>query len=348
MVSATRFACQWVYRQNVLRLQQLQVLFGSAAVWLQVAFVPLLLILPLPILRLLEPGYDASSELHALVVALLCWQSIGRLPAPTSAQRWGWQLLWPTPSQQRVLQWLPALLSQWPFWIWSLLAFGLALGFANGALAWPMFSVWLVLVALLALLSVRYCPFVISLCTLPWLSDSHFGLLPVLLLVEWLCWQMVASGGKALAAKQQQRFSSRSLLIGFITKSWRGQGAVPALLCLIVFCQWQRFDQVFVWSMLCTMAFACLHLFYAFVEFGKQYALSLRLLWPTQTIWRLHLMWFGVSLLLLAPWLWLIESPFAAAWLLLVATSSFCSRSVGFSLFVIGAAALSITAYVVA
>lgn len=348
MVSATRFACQWVYRQNLLRLQQLQVLLGSAAVWLQVAFVPLLLILPLPILRLLEPGYDASSELHALVVALLCWQSIGRLPALTRAQEWGWQLLWPKPSQQFVLRWVPAMLSQWPFWLWSLLAFGLAVVFANGALAWPVFRFWLVLLALLSLLSVRYCPFVFSLCTLPWLFDSYSRWLPALLAIEWLCWQWATTGLNVFSAKQQLRFSSRSVLIGFLTKSWRGQGAVPALLCLMVFCQWQRFDHVFVWSMVCAMAFACLHLFYAFVEFGKQYAMSLRLLWPTQASWRLHLGWFGVCILVLAPWLWLIAWPFAAALLLLVAVSSVCSRAVGLSLFVIGAAALSITAYVAA
>lgn len=348
MFEATHFACQWVYQQNLLRFQQLKVLLGSLALWLQVAFMPLLLILPLPMLRLLEPNYDASAQLQSLLVALLCWQSVGRLPAPTRAQRLGWQLLWPTAVQQRMLHLVPAILSQWPFWAWSLLAWGLAAGFAHGELVWASFGLWLAIVTILALLSTRYCPFIVTLCVLPWVIASAREWLPLLLVMEWLCWQGLSMGLQRLQATRGMALASRSLWIGFVSLCWRGQGLMLALVTLVVFCQFQRFDALFAWCMTGALAFACLHGLQAFQLFCQRYSLSCALLWPAQSQRLQYFGWFGVSALILLPWLWMFAPIYQGGWLLLLALSGLGSRPVGTSLFFVGTVVMSVAAYVAA
>lgn len=343
MYQAAQFACQWVYQQNLQRFLQLKVLLGSLALWLQVAFIPLLLILPLPMLRLLEPNYAASAQLHGLLMALLCWQSIGRLPAATHAQRLGWQLLWPTRRQGLVLYAVPAILSQWPFWGWSLLAWGLAVGFANGDLAWSTFGLWLTLVATLALLSPRYCPFIVSLCALPWVITNAKEWLPMLLGLEWLCWQLLGTGLRTL---WRLASAHRVMTIGFVTAFWRGQGMMLALVTLVVFCQFQRFDALFAWCMTWALAFACLDGFREFQSFCQRYRFSLSLLWPEQRKLAVYLGWYGISVLVLLPWLMMFHPLYVAAWLLLLAASSFGSRSSGTSVFFVGAFVMSVTAYV--
>lgn len=340
MISTALFALQWVYRQHVERLQQLKVLFGSLALWLQVALVPLLLIMPLPMLRLLQPGYNAATELHGLVLALLAWQSVGRLGPLTSSQQMAWQLLWPRRSHAWILQLIPAFLSQWPFWCWSLFTWGLALWCANGPLAFDFFGVWFSVLCTLALLSWRYCPFVLTMVSLPWLCAQQPHWLVLVLLLEWGAWQLLCWLYRRWIAQVVQRGCQRYLPLGFVVMQWRGRGAILAVVTLLLGCQWQRFDALFIWSMTFAIAYAALHGLQAYRQFRAQFELAFVLLWPQQPWW-----WYALSALALVPWFLYLPWMYALGWTLLLAVASSLTTARGSTVFWLGGVALSISAY---
>ena len=333
---AMQFANRWFWHMQRERFAQWRLLLGSAVVWLQVAVIPLLLFLPLPILRLFEPEYPVLPVFQGLVFALLCAQTLLRPLQLHSSSYAGSLLLWPHRYSRLAIRLTHMLLSQWLFWLWSLLGLVIALGFMRGPLAWTLFMQWQLILLVCSLLSVRYCGFIGCLILLPWLVRQGFMVLLCALLLEWLLWQLVGIVAQRLALNDKtQRYSTRFVVIGFLLRVWQGKSLLWPLFVLLIGTQLAQRTEHWYWSMAVAFSVACLQCLQAWRSFIGPFGAAARLMnW--QAFW-----WPLPSVGLVLPWLQLTGHHIAFVLLLVLFGTAWLPQRFALSVFGVAVAVLS-------
>lgn len=338
---ALQFANRWFWQLQQQRFAQWRLLLGSAVIWLQVAVLPLLLFLPLPILRLLEPDYPAMAVFQGLVFTLLCAQTLLRPLQVTASSDAGELLLWPHRYSRFAIRVAHLLLSQWLFWIWSLIGLVIALGFMRGPLAWSWFAQWILVMLVCSALSVRYCGFIGCLIGLPWLVQQGAFVLSAALLLEWILWQLLSTvGHRAALIARTQQYTQGSVVLGFLLRVWQGQSLLWPLLVLLMGMQLEHRNELWFWCMAVAFSIACLQCLQAWQRFISPYRFAAHML-KWQAWW-----WPVPSVCIVLPWVLLTEHAAAFALLLVLFGTALVPQRFALSVFSISVAVLSFRMFV--
>lgn len=338
---AVQFANRWFWQLQHQRFAQWRLLLGSAVIWLQVAVIPLLFFVPLPMLRLLEPDYPATAVFQGLLFTLLCAQTLLR-PLQLSASSYaGHLLLWPHRYSRLAIRLTHQLLSQWLFWLWSLIGFVIALGFMRGPLAWSWFVQWLLVLVVCAALSARYCGFIGCLMGLPWLVQQGTWVLISAMLLEWLLWQLSSVlGTKSTLAARAQQYAKRAVTIGFLLRVWQGKSLLWPLLVLLLGMQLAQRSEIWYWSMAVAFCLACLQCWQAWQRFLQTFGYAAQLL-QWKTLW-----WPVSSVCLVLPWVLLTGHAAAFALLPVLLGTAVVPQRFALSVFSLSVAMLSFAMFV--
>ncbi|HAT41384.1 MAG TPA: hypothetical protein DCS87_06605 [Rheinheimera sp.] len=338
---AVQFANRWFWQLQQQRFAQWRLLLGSAVIWLQVAVIPLLFFVPLPILRLLEPDYPATAVFQWMVFTLLCAQTLLRslpLTAPSFA---GGLLLWPHPHSRLAIRLTHQLLSQWLFWLWSLIGLVIALGFMRGPLAWTWFVQWLLVLVVCSALSARYCSFIGCFMGLPWLVQQGTWLLICAMLLEWLLWQLSSIlGAKSTLTARLLQYAKRSVTIGFLLRVWQGKSLLWPLLVLLLGMQLEQRSEFWYWAMAVAFSLACLQCWQAWRSFMQLFDYAAQLL-KWKTLW-----WPVSSVCLVLPWVLLTGHAAAFALLLVLLGTALVPQRFALIIFGVPVAILSFWMFV--
>lgn len=338
---AMQFANRWFWQMQQQRFEQWRLFLGSALIWLQVAVIPLLLILPLPILRLFELEYPVMPVFQGLVFTLLCAQTLLRPLQLTFTNDAGSLMLWPHPASRRAIRLTLMLLSQWLFWIWSLIGLVIALGFMRGPLAWLLYSQWLWLLVVCSCLSLRYCGFVGCLMGLPWLVAQGPLLLSCALVLEWGLWQLLAIAAQRGSLSTKLRLlSQQHVVIGFLLRVWQGRSLLWPLFVLLIGMQRAYRTDIWYWSMAVAVSVACLQCLQVWRSYMQPFGFAAQLL-----KWRAY-WWPVASFCMVLPWLLLTgHAPAFGLLLMLLGTALLPSRF-ALSVFTVSVALLSFWMFV--
>lgn len=338
---AVQFANRWFWQQQQQRFAQWRLLLGSAVIWLQVAVIPLLFFVPLPILRLLEPDYPATAVFQGLLCTLLCAQTLLRPQHLSASSYAGGLLLWPHRHSRLAIRLTHQLLSQWLFWLWSLIGLVIAFGFMRGPLAWSWFLQWLLVLVVCSALSARYCGFIGCLMGLPWLVQQGIWVLICTMLLEWLLWQLSSiRGAKSTLTARVQQYAQRSMTTGFLLRVWQGKSLLWPLLVLLLGMQLELRSGLWYWNMAVAFCLAALQCWQAWQRFLQAFGHAVKLL-KWQAFW-----WPAVSLCLLVPWLLLTGHKAAFALLPVLLVTALLPQRFALSVFGLSVAILSLWMFV--